>query len=184
MKISYKELAETARQNGGRAPHIRMNYFSRYDLITALRKSSSYVEACIRLGLLKDESGNSGKTFKHLIRISKYHAIDIDKYIQRKYPKRDYSPNITDEIMAREVLVLNGERQPHTRQVKMWLYSFELKERVCEECGTGELWNRKSITLELHHRNGNRKDNRLENLQILCPNCHSQTDTYRSKNIK
>jgi len=53
----------------------------------------------------------------------------------------------------------------------------------CGECGIKE-WNKKEIGLELHHKNGNRKDNRLENLIYLCPNCHSQTDTHRAKNKK
>ena len=42
----------------------------------------------------------------------------------------------------------------------------------------------KDIVCELHHINGNRSDNRLENLIILCPNCHSQTTNFRGKNSK
>ena len=40
------------------------------------------------------------------------------------------------------------------------------------------------IPLELHHVNGDNRDNRLENLQLLCPNCHALTNTYRGKNNK
>lgn len=53
----------------------------------------------------------------------------------------------------------------------------------CEKCGINE-WNGCKITLQAHHLNGNHYDNRLENLQILCPNCHSQTDTYAKHNVK
>lgn len=53
----------------------------------------------------------------------------------------------------------------------------------CEKCGIDE-WNGCKITLQAHHLNGNHYDNRLENLQILCPNCHSQTDTYARHNVK
>jgi 5-methylcytosine-specific restriction endonuclease McrA len=53
----------------------------------------------------------------------------------------------------------------------------------CELCNTSE-WLGSPITLEIHHIDGNNKNNELKNLQILCPNCHSQTDNYRAKNIK
>ena len=52
----------------------------------------------------------------------------------------------------------------------------------CEKCGLSK-WNGIQIPLQLHHINGNRYDNRIENLQLLCPNCHAQTDNFAGKNI-
>ena len=62
--------------------------------------------------------------------------------------------------------------------IKSWL--LQGREYRCEECGLSS-WNNKHLVLELEHVNGNRRDNRKENLRILCPNCHSQTETFRNK---
>jgi 5-methylcytosine-specific restriction endonuclease McrA len=56
-----------------------------------------------------------------------------------------------------------------------------LKEHRCEVCGIDE-WQGKPISLALHHVNGSKRDNRLDNLQILCPNCHAQTPNFGVKN--
>lgn len=56
-----------------------------------------------------------------------------------------------------------------------------IKEERCELCGLVE-WRGERLALALHHLNGDRHDNRIENLQLLCPNCHSQTDTFGGRN--
>lgn len=58
-----------------------------------------------------------------------------------------------------------------------------IKEARCERCGNTE-WMGVPIPLEVHHINGDKTKNELDNLQLLCPNCHALTDTYRGKNIK
>lgn len=58
-----------------------------------------------------------------------------------------------------------------------------LKTHQCEICKNIK-WCNNLIPIELHHVNGNNKDNRIENLQVLCPNCHAQTSNYRGKNKK
>lgn len=63
---------------------------------------------------------------------------------------------------------------------KLFLYDTALNS--CEMCDIGGVWNGKSITLQLDHINGDRTNNDYSNLRLLCPNCHTQTDTYGSKN--
>ena len=68
-----------------------------------------------------------------------------------------------------------------TYMLKNRLLEAGIKQNKCESCELTE-WRGAPIALELHHLNGRRKDHRLENLQMLCPNCHSQTPTFRAKN--
>lgn len=65
-------------------------------------------------------------------------------------------------------------------KLKARLLAEGIKEYKCECCGLTE-WNGKPITLQLHHINGINNDNRLSNLTLLCPNCHSQTENFGTK---
>ena len=66
-----------------------------------------------------------------------------------------------------------------TSFIRSYLLRYIISVPCCAVCGLST-WNDQPITLELHHINNNHMDNRLENLQLLCPNCHSQTDNWRS----
>jgi hypothetical protein len=54
----------------------------------------------------------------------------------------------------------------------------------CESCGIGREWKKRPLTLEINHIDGDRKNNKRSNLELICPNCHSQTPNFRAKNIK
>lgn len=66
--------------------------------------------------------------------------------------------------------------------LKKKLINAGLMEDICVECLIGPIYNNKPLSLQLDHINGIHDDNRIHNLRILCPNCHSQTETYGSKN--
>ena len=68
-----------------------------------------------------------------------------------------------------------------TELVKNRIILNQLLDYRCSCCGIDE-WQGRTIVLDLDHVNGNNRDNRLENLRFLCPNCHSQTDTYKGRN--
>lgn len=79
--------------------------------------------------------------------------------------------------------ILDGKYPEYqTFKLKNRLIAEGLKQNICEECGISE-WQGKSLKCELDHIDGDRTNHRLENLRILCPNCHSQTSTFRAKNI-
>ena len=78
-----------------------------------------------------------------------------------------------------DILVADSNYQSY--KLKRRLIQEGLKDNICERCRLSE-WQGAPIPLELHHINGNNRDNRLENLALLCPNCHALTESYRGKN--
>ena len=75
--------------------------------------------------------------------------------------------------------LLSAPRARH--HIKRRLLNAGIKENRCEECGLAE-WRGRPLSMALHHINGDGSDNRLENLQMLCPNCHSQTENFAGRN--
>ncbi len=71
-----------------------------------------------------------------------------------------------------------------TAKLKAKLIKAGLKSNTCEDCGISESYNGKPIVMHLDHVDGNSCNHRLDNLRMLCPNCHSQTPTYSGRNHK
>jgi hypothetical protein len=78
-----------------------------------------------------------------------------------------------------EYLEKSEDIQSNKVRIKLLEEGFE--EHRCECCG-GTEWLGKPIPLELHHKDGRKTNNSLENFELLCPNCHAFTDSYRGKN--
>ena len=79
-----------------------------------------------------------------------------------------------------DVCIENGKY--HRGGLKRRLIKEKILEEKCYICNINNIWNNKKLVLQLDHINGNNKDNRLENLRMLCPNCHSQTETFGGRN--
>ncbi len=75
-------------------------------------------------------------------------------------------------------LLERGKSRPN---IKQRLIRAGILENRCGECGLSE-WRGKRLSIQIDHINGINDDNRLTNLRMLCPNCHSQTETFGSRN--
>jgi len=116
-------------------------------------------------------------------------GIQYDTY--RKYAKKlgVWNTNqpgkgvskVRPAVIETEDILAGKHPQYQRRGIKKRLFDEGIKKNECEMCGISE-WGGVKIGLELDHINGDTYDHRLENLRILCPNCHATTDTYRGKN--
>jgi hypothetical protein len=80
--------------------------------------------------------------------------------------------------------ILVADSSFNSKWLKIRLISEGIFEDKCSMCGIGNSWNGKPLVLQLDHINGDHSDNRLENLRIVCPNCHTQTNTFSGKQKK
>lgn len=92
--------------------------------------------------------------------------------------KINYTNNSIKKLPLEKILTEDSEY--NRTKLKDRLVSEGIKEYKCECCGLSE-WMNRPISLQLHHLNGIHNDNRLSNLQLLCPNCHSQTENFGTK---
>ena len=131
------------------------------------QNSNSMADAAVRLEL-------HFNTFKkYAIKFGCYYTNQSGKGINKIVPPK---------IDLQEIL---DGKHPHfqTFKLKNRLLKEKIIQNKCSVCDIEE-WNGKKINMELDHIDGNRTNHKLENLRMLCPNCHSQTDTYRAKNIR
>lgn len=145
-------------------------------LIEALKTCRSIRQALIQAGLAP--YGGNYVTARKLI---KEYQLDTSHMTGQGWNRGDILGLAKFNTIPLEEILVADSTYSDTATLRVRLIRCGLKKAACEVCGLTE-WNGDKISLELNHINGDRFDHRIENLQLLCPNCHAQTDTYRGKN--
>ena len=136
-----------------------------------VQQANSYSD-CLRALGLGTNGGSSTDTLKRRIAELDCDISHFGKKEKTQSPQARYS---LDEILIENSTYANISR------LKERLVREGKLEYKCQNCGIKE-WQSKPLSLHLDHINGKNNDHRIENLRFLCPNCHSQTDTYAGRN--
>ena len=150
--------------------NIRYTY-TEDELREAVKTSGSIRQVLKKLNIVA-AGGNYQTTHRRIERL----GIDISHFHGQAWNR---GKKIGPKRPVETYLVEN--RLVQSNSLKKRLLTEGLKHHKCECCGITE-WNGQPAPIELDHIDGNRYNNTIENLRILCPNCHAQTETYRGKN--
>lgn len=139
--------------------------YSKEELEKIVKESNSIKDVGRKLGY--SEGGNNSKTIKKKL---EYYNISTEHFTFLSPTKRNEENIFIENSTASQAVLrrhyISGNYTPY----------------VCSICGQEPIWQGKELTLTLDHINGNNKDDRLENLRWVCPNCDRQLDTFGSKN--
>lgn len=141
--------------------------YTNEDLVSAIKTADSKADVLRILGVSK-----SGAAYKRLDKEIENLNLDISHFYSKSYLRGVPTPL--------EAILVEKSSYTNSNRLRQRLIESGILKNECVACGITE-WMNEPISLQLDHINGNNTDNRIENLRILCPNCHSQTETWGNK---
>ena len=154
-----------------------MNNKRRYtdkQLMEAIDTSLSIRSVLQKIGLLP--TGGNYQSIKKRVKILN---LDITHFTGKGHLKNKQH-GWANKTPLNKLLVKNYLGGVSSHHLRQRLIKEGLIKKVCNRCGIDQ-WQGEELSLELEHKNGNKFDNRIQNLEVLCPNCHSLTTTYRRR---
>jgi len=139
------------------------------------------VESCFSIREIVEKMGFSRQSGSMAIKVKERIAkeqIDTSHFLGRLSVKGKHIRIEMEDILVKDSTYTN------IYMLKKRLVNDKLLKYECQLCKNDGTWNGQKLTLQLDHINGDHKDHRLVNLRFLCPNCHSQTETFSGRNVK
>ena len=153
----------------------RWERFTRQEIEQFVKESFSYAELSRKCGY----GQTSGSSISQMHQMIDQYELDISHFTGQGWLLGKTFES--DKYIPFEEYIKGDHVQ--TNKVRKKLLREGLKEHICE-CCLNTTWNVVPIPLEVHHKDGDKDNNEIENLELLCPNCHALTDNYKGKNTQ
>ena len=153
----------------------RLNQLSDQKFSDIVKESDSFLDLKKKVGYTSTSGAVAINVKNRVLSL----GLNTSHFTRSKNRRLDNLGNTKYKI--EEILIENSNYHNRTMMKKRIINS-KLLEYKCSICDNKGEWLGKPITLQIDHINGKNNDNRLENLRFICPNCHSQTETYSGKN--